>query len=359
MSQTVDMKVNPLPARTWNHLKMNEAVLKGIHVEGEGNLSAQLPDGIQSSEKEIEALQGLATGMGPDMSKLLETIPVKNLTCPAGKKDMEPARLRFDYPAGGCAFNRIDLHAEEGGELTVVMDFASESGKDEVKSLAGLQTKVHVEKDAVVRLVQIQRLEGDFTFLNDIGGLCDEGGRLEVIQLLLKGQDTYQGCQANLVGRESALKMDVGYLVQKTEKLDMNYVAEHIGKESKSEIIASGVLRGNGFKILRETIDFKSGAAGAEGEEKDDALLLDDEVINQTIPLILCTEEDVQGSHGATIGKLSEDLLFYLESRGICKKEIYEMMAQARLHAVCNKIPDEKTREWVSEYLEGGQLNEY
>ena len=49
--------------------------------------------------------------------------------------------------------------------------------------------------------------------------------------------------------------------------------------------------------VFRGTIDFKFGAAGAEGEEKEDVLLLGDDVINQTIPLILCAEEDVQGNH--------------------------------------------------------------
>ena len=45
--------------------------------------------------------------------------------------------------------------------------------------------------------------------------------------------------------------------------------------------------------------------------------------MNQTIPLILCEEEDVEGNHGATIGKLDEELLFYLESRGIPEAEVY------------------------------------
>ena len=49
-------------------------------------------------------------------------------------------------------------------------------------------------------------------------------------------------------------------------------------------------------------------------------------VVNQTIPLILCEEEDVEGNHGATIGKLDEELLFYLESRGMSEEAVYEMV---------------------------------
>lgn len=46
------------------------------------------------------------------------------------------------------------------------------------------------------------------------------------------------------------------------------------------------------------------------GNEKEDVLLLDDTIVNQTIPLILCNEEDVEGNHGATIGKLDEERCF-------------------------------------------------
>ena len=55
--------------------------------------------------------------------------------------------------------------------------------------------------------------------------------------------------------------------------------------------------------------------------------------------MILCSEEDVAGSHGATIGRLDEDVLFYLQSRGMDRESVYEMMAQAKLNAVIERIP--------------------
>ena len=78
---------------------------------------------------------------------------------------------------------------------------------------------------------------------------------------------------------------------------------------------------------------------------------MDDDVINQTIPVILCDEEDVEGNHGASIGKLDESLMFYLSSRGMDESEIYEMMARARIDAVTAKIADAQTREEIAQYL--------
>jgi Fe-S cluster assembly scaffold protein SufB len=77
----------------------------------------------------------------------------------------------------------------------------------------------------------------------------------------------------------------------------------------------------------------------------EDVMLLSDGIINQSVPLILCQEEDVEGNHGASIGRLSRELLFYLESRGIPEADLYELLAKARLDAVINLIPDPETQE--------------
>ena len=68
-------------------------------------------------------------------------------------------------------------------------------------------------------------------------------------------------------------------------------------------------------------------------------LILDDGAENKTVPLILCDEEDVAGEHGASIGRLPEDLVFYLSSRGLETEEIYELMADARISALLKKVP--------------------
>ena len=92
-------------------------------------------------------------------------------------------------------------------------------------------------------------------------------------------------------------------------------------------------------------------SSGSKGAETENVLLLGDDVENKTIPLILCAEEDVVGNHGATIGKPDEELLFYLESRGIPAQECYNMLAAAKLLAVCGKIPDDGIRNEIHDYI--------
>ena len=217
----------------------------------------------------------------------------------------------------------------------------------EASGEAGVQTLYHVGKDASLTLVQIQALSADVAFFNDIGGTCDEGGTFSEIQLILSGGRSYYGSLTDLTGKGSAAETAIAYLTGPSELLDINQVVNHIGKKTTSDIAVSGVLSGNAKKVFRGTIDLRKGAKGAVGNENEEVLLMDEGVVNKTIPVILCSEEDVEGNHGATIGKLDQDLLFYLESRGISEENIYAMMARARVDAVKNRIEDEETRKRI------------
>ena len=273
-----------------------------------------------------------------------------------------PLGLGLDDEVGLAALERAgDVPAEAdlvAGQAVLAGVVDVDAGEGDGQGLAAIQTKIYAEEGALVRLVQVQRLPKGVTCLNDVGGRCESGAKIEVTHLVLGGHATYQGCQIDLAGHDSALETDIGYLLEAGSKLDMNYNAIHRGKKTTSRIDASGVLKEAAFKLFRGTIDFKHGSAGSVGNEKEDVLLLDDTAINQTIPLILCAEEDVQGNHGATIGKLSEETLAYMAARGIPEETAYELMAKARIHRVCERIPDEATRQLVEQELEGGNDDE-
>lgn len=355
MNQEYELNINPLPAKTWNWLHMNGTSVKTPALLENGAMEQAIPSSVEykaaSKSEEDAVFSEIQTGMGAEMDRFLETGDTKTgvYTTAAKCQEKQPLVLNFTYGAERHMANRLVFHLLPGSELTVLMDFSAE---EKSGGTAALQTKVYAEEGAVLHLVQVQRLGKGFTFYNDIGAKCDKNARVETIQLVLGGKNTYLGNRSALEGESSALSSDVGYLVGANEHLDMNFVAYHTGKKTESRMDASGVLRENGFKLFRGTIDFRKGCAGAVGNEKEDVLLLDDAVINQTIPLILCEEEDVEGNHGATIGKLDEELLFYLESRGMSEEAVYEMMARARIDAIAGKIPDEAMREKVRTYLE-------
>lgn len=354
MDQGLNLKINRLPVRTWNHLRMNETQAEGILADGACPVKMRVPGKILVSETKRADLQSVGTGIGRDMDRLAAEsgTGVRKFAVCEGHREEETLFLQFGYKAGMQAMNAIEITAGKNSALTVVMDFSSEK---EDTGLAAVQTRILAKEGAIVRLVQIQRLGAGFLCLNDLGARCLKDARVEVIQLILGAGETVSGVRTELLEEGGSFGADIGYLLGKEQKLDMNYIVLHQGKRTKSETNVSGVLREKAWKLFRGTIDFQTGAAESEGAEKEEVLLLDDTVVNQTIPLILCGEEDVKGGHGATIGRPDEELLFYMQSRGICQETAYEMMAGARIDAVCAKIPDAAVLNRLREYLEGGR----
>jgi Fe-S cluster assembly scaffold protein SufB len=102
-------------------------------------------------------------------------------------------------------------------------------------------------------------------------------------------------------------------------------------------------------------VDFITGCVEAKGVENEDVLLLDEDAVNKTVPLILCTEEAVEGEHGATIGKLSDEILFYLNTRGIEEKMAYKLISAGRMASIINLIPKESLRKEIYEEI-GSEL---
>lgn len=356
MSETEKIRLNRLPAITWYWLNMNEGEITCRECDGEAKISASVPEKVEESRirsgdsGEYAGLLAQPTGAGASFSSLFEKAgtAARLYTVSAGSRVAEPLKLQFAFESGKTSLDQIALDVQKDAELTVVMDYSSAR---DASGAAAVQTKFRLGENAVLRIVQITRVGDDFSFVNDMGGRTADSARVEVIHLNLDGQKVYQGYQIDLAGYKSSLKTDIAYRLKNAETLDMNYFANHTGKKTECEINVSGVLRDTSSKILRATIDLKKGAKGAVGNEKEDVLLMDEGVRNRTIPLILCTEEDVEGNHGATIGRPDESLMFYLQSRGLNREEIYEMMAAARIAAVTSKIPDAETRAAVEKYI--------
>ena len=273
-------------------------------------------------------------------------IPLKVITTKKGVKVEEPVKIT--YRAGEeNSLNSHIIYVSEGSELTLIEVFESENKEN----LLGLQTRVYVCENASIKLVRVNLLSESTDHFDDLGFHLENDAKAELVQLELGGKRSYVGVRTELVGRKSEYRSATGYLCKGDSLLDMNFVTNEWGKKVSSNMDASGVLLDNSTKVYRGTIDFKEGAKGASGFEKEDTLLFSPSIINKSVPLILCHEEDVEGDHGATIGRIDEKLLFYIKSRGIDEKAAKQLMTEAYINAVTEQIGDDETEGKVIKYV--------
>ena len=338
------MKLNTLPAATFRWLRMNDASCRVGTIGGSLGIYEEIPDEVRAESAGAPEVFGIRTGCGSAVEELLlrENAAVRSFRIEEGIEAGAALRLDFPYGKNAGKVNAVDLVLGAGSELTAVMDFTSDA---DTRGFAAVQTKIRAGAGSHITIVQIVRVGEKMTFVNDVGAHLGDEAELSVIHLFLSGGKVYQGLRAELAGKGSTLRTDTGYVVRGRDLLDMNYAAVHTGKKTVSGMTVNGVLRDNASKIFRGTIDFVRGSAGSAGDETEDVLLLSDDVVNKTIPLILCAEEDVSGNHGATIGRVPEDMLFYLSSRGLAEEDIVRMLEKARLDRIIHNIPDKKTRE--------------
>lgn len=298
MSETI--LINRLPTRTWNRLGVNETALTW---EDSADLGSE---------------QVTAAGQA----------------------------VRLDISGDGTySEKRVDIHAPEGQTVTVFETLRSE---DKLR----VRTELHVEKDARVRLVQIQNTAQGSLLRLENNGRCAENAQVELIQILLGRGDVYSDGHFALNGTGAGFQAGIGYLGQKQQTVDLNLVVDHWGQKTTSEINAAGAMKDDARKIFRGTIDFKKGSTGSVGNEQEAVLMLGDGAVNKTVPLILCAEENVVGNHGATIGELDEDTLFYFESRGISAAEAENIMARAAIERLARTLQDETAQAAILTELE-------
>lgn len=350
MTENRKMIVNRIPSPTWNWLKMNEARTSEVTVLAEITPSVQLPEGMSGYMASASRLPRVQTGLGYDIDRVfeLEELGSRLITVPEGDSFDQPARIDMNLNEGSAGAGQLEVHLAHDSEATVILNLCANRDK---KGDVVVQIKYDIGKRARLKLITVQSVGPAMRVFLDLGGRLADAAHFDLVQVILGGR-SYYGNYSDLRGENSGIQADIAYLVGRDESLDMNYVAYHTGRKTDTLMNVSGVLEDNARKNFRGTIDFRRGAKDATGNEMEEVLLMSDDVINQTIPVILCEEEDVEGNHGASIGKLDENLLFYMQSRGLSLEEIYRMMSRAKIEAVSGKIEDEKTRNYILDILD-------
>ena len=354
-----ELKVNQFPTLTWNFLHINNSAMHADASAFDTSCAlaeTELPAGVSCADGDSETL--CTCGMGAEVDALFDAakdkIPSSVYTVESGAK-AAVVRLSYLVEDGDKVLTDVVIKAGANSESTFIFDTASEKS---AAGFAGFRTQIIAEENAVVNIVKVQLLGENVENFEDIGSKIADSAKVNIIELSLGGKKSWIGNYAATEGYKSLIEGKVAYVCRGEQELDINYVAHQTGQESNSKMSVDGVMMGKSRKTWRGTIDFVNGAKGATGDEQEDVLLLDESVHNKSLPVILCDEEDVEGRHGASVGSLGADLLFYMQTRGVDAKTAQEMMIKAKITSLCRFIPDENLVSRIADYVEESFGNE-
>lgn len=301
-------------------------------------------------EAALDVATAFETGIGADARAYLNFLARETMVLAAAKDTQERATIRVGAEAGEAAAASIDVVAAPGStfDLVVALDATAAMGADAAAAaLAGTTLRVFAGSHARVNVTVYALGTPAAKLLDDEGYVLDEGARVNVRHVVLGGELTVTGLAADVRGDTARLDIDTRYLASGSEQRDFNYVVRQRGRKTVSNMNANGVLTGTSKKVLRGTIDLVHGCKGSEGSEQETVLLASEGVDNKTVPTILCDEDDVAGNHGATIGHVRPEQLFYLESRGVSAEAAEALFIRAKLEDAALTAPDERIRASV------------
>lgn len=239
-----------------------------------------------------------------------------------------------------AAVQSLSVPAGESRELTVVYRQEGEGRLD-----------VRVAEGGSLKLTVVQLLPDDRQYAGQVEVELAKGASLEAVAVEVGAAKAVSKMQVFLKGDESRADVHVLYFGHEARKLDMNYVLVQEGRQTEANLNVYGALSGQADKIFRGTLDFRRGSKGSKGYEKEQVIVLSGKVRNRSVPLMLSGEDAVEGHHAVSIGKMDENKLFYLMSRGLDMTEARRLVVEAAFNPVLDRIGDEELYRELDDYI--------
>ena len=219
-------------------------------------------------------------------------------------------------------------------------------------------TLVYAKEDAIVNIIKLQRMNDISRSFDSNIAFVEGRGKVNWISVEIGSSISGSNYSTFLEGEVSESNLSSIYLGDGTRKMDLEYSMIHQGPRSISNIESKGVLKDYSKKVFRGNLDFKRGARHSKGAEEEYVILLDPTVKSDSIPALLCEEDDVEGEHAASAGQIDENRLFYLMSRGLSEREAKKLIIEASFRPIIDRIPLEDLRELISLEVERRLIND-
>lgn len=230
--------------------------------------------------------------------------------------------------------SEININLKENTSSSFIINITGEGYNN-------LKIKVNAKDNSSSKLLLINNLsktsKSFISFENELGNnsnlttnFIDLGGEIRLSNYYSK---------INEYSTDTLNNIHIG---KNKDIIDMNYHMESYGKKSNSNIEVAGALFDETKKSFKGIIDFKEGSDKAIGYENENELLFSDKAVSKSLPMLLCHEEDVSGTHSVSTGKVDENKLFYLMSKGINEKEANKLIMYANFNKILENIDNKE-----------------
>ena len=349
-----NLKLNETPVRTAKNFRINNIKLENIEVpEVMPSFENVTIIGDTSkidinSDTDTNLVYGLSEELTNQVKHGANQKIILNINSNQNKKSESEIDFNFDNE-NSVLIDNIEIIANENTKSTIIIKYTS---NQENESYHNGIIKAKAEKNAELNIVLVNLMNtksNNFLAIeNDFG----ENAKINYTIVDFGGKHSITNYYSNLQGDNCDNQLNTIYLGKENQVFDLNYIGELRGKKSNIDIEVQGALKDTSKKHFKGTIDFKKGCKKATGNENEACMLLSDTAKSIALPMLLCSEEEVEGNHSSSAGKIGEKELFYIMSRGFEVKEAMKLMVRARFNQILEKIENEELREEILQEID-------
>ena len=324
-----EIAINRLPILTYRYLKTNDTkiIFAAPQVSAAAdfsdktyvNVGAEFPENFEGASAET-----LAASLAGEKY---------TITIPSGIQAKLTIEIKLEEQHAGYA-GAYHFLLQKGAQLELVWKL---SGTETAQS-SYLASYYELEEAAELKISKLQADLGEATLYDQRFFKLGKSAQADVVSAELGGKQVIVHSRGNLNGDEAALTERTVYSGTGKQHLDLFYHIDHWGKKTVSLIDGKGALAGEAKKIFRSTLDFHRGCAGSAGEEGDYAVQLSPKAKNISLPLLLCTEDNVAGNHATSAGQVSEEDVYYLMSRGFSWEEARRIIVESLMRPIIDSL---------------------
>ena len=241
---------------------------------------------------------------------------------------------------------RIVVDVARGAEISLVVEIVGDS---EAVYLNAASVDLRIGENASVRYTEVQR-ESDLAFhLNGFAAVLERNARLETHHVALGGRLARTDMEITLAGDGAACDLSGLYLTGGKQHMDFHTFVDHAAPHTVSREKFKGVLDGKSTAVFNGRVRVREDAQKIDSVQANNNLLLSRHATVNTNPELEIFADDVKAAHGATVGQIEEEQLFYLRSRGISREAARrilikgfagEMIERLRVEALRDRLMD-------------------
>jgi Fe-S cluster assembly protein SufD len=246
--------------------------------------------------------------------------------------------------------SHILVLVDEGASVTYVHESASPDLKGANSMHAGI-VEIQVLQDASMKFVELQSWGRHVWNFSHERARVERGGNLDWIFGAIGSRLTKNFSELDLAGEGATGRMSGFYFTDGTQHLDHDTQQNHLAPHTTSDLLFKGALKGKSRSVWQGMIYVAPGAQKTDGYQANRNLVLSEGARADSIPGLEILADDVRCTHGATVGKLEQEPLFYLKSRGIPQAEAEKIVVEGFFDPIFQRIPFEGVRERFQQYI--------